>query len=287
MYTKQIEKTTYGGDKKTVTVINYAKIAWHSSFAILAIILIAGSLGVVDAGERGVKVRMGNVVGMVEPGVYMKLPFFETVKKMNVRTQSVIYEKENPLTSASSDLQDVKIASVTNYHVDPSKVVDLYLQYRDVSSFEKNVIRPAVRDTVKATASQFSASELVTKRADFASAVATKLNERLSNKFIVVEQSNITNFEFSPSFSAAIEAKVTAVQNAEAAKNKLEQVKYEAEQQIVTAKATAEAQEISARALEAQGGKAYVELEAVKKWNGVLPTQMIPGQTVPFINLSR
>lgn len=285
MYTnKKTETNVYGEE---VVTYKKGKIAAHSAIALIAIMALWGSFSIVDAGERGVKVRLGNVVGTVDPGVYAKFPMIESVKKMNVRTQSVVYEKENPLTSASSDLQDVKIASVTNYHVDPAKVVDLYLQYRDIGAFEENVIRPAVRDTVKATASQFSASELVTKRADFASAVATKLNERLSDKFIIVEQSNITNFEFSPSFSAAIEAKVTAVQNAEASKNKLEQVKYEAEQQIVTAKATAEAQRISAAALEAQGGKSYVELEAVKKWNGVLPTQMIPGQTVPFINLTR
>lgn len=263
------------------------KIIKWGIIGIIALVVIFGSWGIVDAGERGVRIRLGNVAGMVEPGFYMKIPLLEQVRKINVRTQSVVYEKENPLTSASADLQDVKIASVTNYHVDPSKVMELYLQYKDVATFEENVIRPAVRDTVKATASQFSASELVTKRAEFASAVATKLNERLVDKFIVVEQSNITNFEFSPSFSAAIEAKVTAVQNAEAAKNKLEQVKYEAEQQIVTAKATAEAQLISARALEAQGGKAYVELEAVKKWNGVLPIQMIPGSSVPFINVNK
>lgn len=267
--------------------LKHKKIIHLMLIGIFALLLIISTFGIIDAGERGVKIRLGNVIGTVEPGVYFKLPLIETVKKIHVRTHSVVYEKENPLTSASADLQDVRIASVTNYHVDPSRVVDLYIHYKDIETFEENVIRPAVRDTVKAVASQFTASELVTRRADFASAVALKLNERLGDKYIVVEQSNITNFEFSPSFSQAIEAKVTAVQNAEAAKNKLEQIKYEAEQQIVTAKATAEAQRISAAALEAQGGRAYVELEAVKKWNGVLPTQMIPNGAVPFIDLKK
>lgn len=267
------------------TDLRYGKIVAHVLLVIVAIIFLFGSFGVVDAGERGIKTRLGNVAGTVEPGLYMKVPFIEKVHKMSIRTQTVTYERENPLASASSDLQDVSIASVTNYHVDPTKVVDIYLQYQTLAAFEESVIRPAVRDTVKATASQYSASDLVIKRPEFASAVAAKLNERLADTFIVVEQSNITDLQFSESFSAAIEAKVTAVQNAEAAKNKLEQVKYESEQTIVAAQGVAEAQRIKAQSLQSAGGEALVRLTLAEKWDGVLPTTMVPGSSVPFINV--
>lgn len=244
------------------------KVVKRVVLALVVLILLFGSFGIVDAGDRGVRIRLGNVHGVVEPGVYFKIPFIENVKKMNVRTQAVVYERENPLTSASADLQDVDIASVTNYHIDPTKVVEIYLQYKDLENFEEKVIRPAVRDTVKATASKYTAGELITKRAEFADGVASKLNERLSDKFMVVEQSNITNIEFSDSFSQAIEAKVTAQQNAEAAKNKLEQIKFEAQQKIETAKADAEAIRIQAQAINSQGGADYVALQKVKIWDG-------------------
>ncbi len=271
---------TQEGSIKTVKVIA------HAVLGLIALIALLSSFGVVDAGERGVKVRLGNVKGVVEPGIFVKIPFLDEVRIVDIRTQTVIYERENPLMSASADLQDVKVASVTNYHVDPAKVVDIYLRYRDLYSFEENVIRPAVRDSVKASASKFTAGELVTKRAEFSDMVARTLNDKLSEGFVVVEQSNITNLEFSPSFSAAIEAKVTAQQNAEAAKNKLEQVKFEAQQKIETAKAEAEAIKIQAQAINSQGGADYVQLQAVAKWDGRLPTQMVPGSAVPFINLS-
>jgi len=264
----------------------YGKIVAHAVIGVAALIVLFGSFGVVDAGERGVRVRLGNAIGVVDPGVYFKLPFVEGVNKMSVRTTSVIYERENPLASASSDLQDVSIASVTNYHVDPTKVVELYVKYKTLEAFEESVIRPAVRDTVKATASQFTAAELVTKRPEFADKVATTLNQRLADTYVVVEQSNITDLQFSASFSKAIEAKVTAVQEAEAAKNTLERIKYEAQQTIETAKATAESQRIQAQSLAAQGGEDYVALKAIEKWNGVLPVQMIPGSSVPFVNVN-
>lgn len=265
---------------------NIIKMIVRGVIGFIILILFLASWGIVDEGERGVRVRLGNVVGTVDPGLYFKIPLVEKVKKISVRTQSVIYERENPLAGASSDLQDVQIASVTNYHLDPSKVTDVYTQYGTLAAFEESVIRPRVRDTVKATASQYTAGELITKRPEFAEKVAMTLNERLSGTYVIVEQSNITDVQFSTSFSAAIEEKVTAVQQAEAAKNQLERVRYEAEQRVVQAEAEAEAIRIQAQAITQQGGADYVKLKAIEKWNGTVPSHMIPNSTVPFIDLN-
>ena len=277
-----IKKDKFGNE-----YLNYTTIILHAVIFIAVVIFLFGSFGTVGAGERGVRVRLGNTVGMVEPGLYFKLPFVETVRKISVRTQSVVYERENPLASASADLQDVQIATVTNYHINPERVVEIYQQYRTLEAFEDNVIRPAVRDTVKAISSQYQASDLITKRPEFADKVALKLNERLNDTYVTVEQSNITDIQFSPSFTQAIEAKVTATQNAEAAKNNLEKVKFEAQQQIEKAKAEAESIRIQAQAINSQGGADYVALKAIEKWNGILPVQMVPNATVPFINLTK
>lgn len=253
---------------------------------IVALIVLFGSFGTVDAGERGVKLRLGNIVGSVEPGLYFKLPLIETIRSIDVRTQGVVYERENPLSAASSDLQNVNISSVTNYHVDPLKVADLYKQYQTLENHENIVIRPIVRDTVKAVSAQYAAGELVTKRQEFAEKVASKLNERLNGAFIIVEQSNITDIQFSEEFTRAIESKVTAIQNAEASKNKLEQTKYEAEQRVTTARGEAEAIRIQAQAIQSQGGKEYVNLKWVEKWNGQQPTTVL-GNSVPLINIGQ
>ncbi len=71
------------------------------------------------------------------------------------------------------------------------------------------------------------------------------------------------------------------------AKNKLEQVKFEAEQRVAKAKADAEAIQIQAKAITQQGGKDYVQLKAIERWDGKLPVQMVPNATVPFVNLTR
>lgn len=245
---------------------NILKIVSHAILVIVFLIFVFGSFGTIDAGERGVHTRLNKVVGMKEPGLYFKLPIVDKIRPFNTRTQVVSYEREEPLAAASKDLQDVQVATVVNYHLDPSSVGEIYSLYGRQDVFEANVIRPVVRDTVKAVASQYTAEELVTHRPQFTEATKSKLVERLESKHVIVEQVNITNFQFSESFTHAIEAKVTAEQNALAAKNKLEQVKFEAEQRIQQARGEAEAIRIQAQAITQQGGEDYVKLQWIKAW---------------------
>lgn len=266
---------------------------------LIVIIVVFSTFGTIGAGERGVKTRLKAVVGTVQPGLYMKIPFLESVHVMDVRTRTINYDKNTDpnakegdsldtaqLFGASKDLQDVKIGVVVTYHVDPTKVIDIFTQYKSVDGYESSVIEPIVRQVVKSTSAAFTAEELVTKRAEYSDTVNVSLTTQFTEKSAILQNFSVTNFEFSAEFSKAIESKVTATQNAEAAKNKLEQIKYEAQQTIETAKATAEAQRIQAQSLAAQGGSDFVQLKALEKWDGHLPTQMIPGTTVPFINLN-
>lgn len=261
---------------------------------VVIIILLTGSVGTVNAGERGIKTRFGAIVAVVPEGLYFKLPFIERVNKMDVKTRTINYDQNgnegdardtSQLFGASKDLQDVQIGVVVNYHINPEKVAAIFAQYSSTANYEANVIEPIIREVVKSTSAQYTAEELVTKRAEYSDKVNNTLAERLVSKDAVLERFSVTNFEFSKAFAQAIEAKVTAVQNAEAAKNKLEQVKFEAQQTVEAAKATAEAQRIQSEALQSQGGKDFVQLKAVEKWDGHLPQQMVPGSAVPFLQL--
>ncbi len=106
------------------------------------------------------------------------------------------------------------------------------------------------------------------------------LSERLAPSDIQVTAVSIVNFNFSPSFNAAIEAKVTAEQNALAEKNNLAAAQFQAQSIRVKSEAANNEKYIQLQQLE-------VERAAVEKWNGVLPTQMIPNATLPFINLTK
>lgn len=297
MYTKIVKNQFTSEDEK---VPNVVPIVTHSIIALILIILFFGSFGTVGAGERGVKTRFDAIVGTVPQGLYFKMPFIEHVHILQVKTRTVNYDRNgvegdsldtSELAGASKDLQDVWLSVVVNYRINSDKVQNIFAQYSSIENYESNVVEPIIREVVKSTSAQYTAEELVTKRTEFSEKVNTILTQELTTKDAILEKSSITNFRFSKAFSDAIEAKVTAVQNAEAQKNKLEQVKYEAQQQIEKAKAEAESIRIQAQAVTSQGGEDYVKLQALKVWDGKGCTSQCFGANtqmpVPFFNLNK
>lgn len=249
--------------------VQVAKMVGWGVFALVIIVLLFSSFGIVGSQERGVKVRLGVVKGVVNPGFYVKAPWpIDKVYKMDVKTQTLEATKSAPLSAASNDLQDTKLAVVVNYNINPAAVQDIFVQLGSADNYYNNVVNPLIVATIKATASQYTAADQIQKRSELAAAALSALQKAFEGKNVTITKADITDIAFSESFTQAIEQKVTAVQNAEAAKNKLAQVQYEAQQKIETAKADAEAIRIQAQAINSQGGADYVALQKVKLWDG-------------------
>lgn len=249
----------------------------------------------IGAGHRGVVTIYGKVQDTVlGEGLHIINPV-SSVHEISLQTQSIDMEKGtgntgtggNTLSAASKDLQDVNIDVVVTYHIPESMVKEVYQQYQGLDQFQTNKLSPIVREAVKSVSAQYTAEELVTKRQEVSDKIDATIRAKFSELNTIAESFKIVNLAFSSSFTQAIEAKATAVQNAEAAKNKLVQIQYEADQTVATAKAQAEAIQIQAQAINSQGGADYVQLQAIKAWDGHLPTQMVPGSAVPFINLTK
>ena len=142
-----------------------------------------------------------------------------------------------------------------------------------------------IQEAIKAATAKFTAEELITKRALVREQMKINLVEKLfalgGNSFIV-EEFNVVNFDFSAEFNSAIEAKVTAAQQALKAERDLDRIKIEAQQKIEAAKAEAESIRIQSLAL--RDNPDILELRAIEKWDGVLP--IVTGGAVPFIDIS-
>lgn len=249
--------------------------------ALVVLMLLAGSVGTVSAGSIGIKTRFSKVVNTIQPGLYFKLPFIEHIEQMDVQTQ----KDQADATAASNDLQSVTATVAVNYHVEPQDASTIYQNIG--TDYADRVISPAIQESIKSVTANYTAEQLITQREKIREEILTLLTSKLQTYGVQTDSLNIVNFAFSPQFNQAIEAKVTAQQDALAAQNKLQQVQFEADQTVATAKAQAEAIQIQAQAIQQQGGTNYVQLQAVNKWDGHLPTQMIPGSSVPFININK
>lgn len=285
-FTKQLEETKYG-ETITKTVLDIPKIVWTSIFAIIAIIILFWSFTIVSPWERGVVVTLGRVTWEVLwEGFHIKKPIIDDVVKMDVQIQ----KDEWSSSAASRDLQSVTATIAVNYALDPSKVTKIYQDLR--KDYVTRIIYPSIQESVKSATSKFTADELITKREEVRTMIEESISIKLEKYGMIVSQVNIVNFEFSKAFDNAIEAKVTAEQEALRAENELKRVQFEAQQEIEKAKAMAEKTRLEVEALKQWSDiieKIYAEaqLEAAKKWNGQLPTHMYGSAPLPLLNVGQ
>ena len=264
--------------------------------AIVIIILIVvgiavfASVKIVDAGHRGVLLHW-NAVDLTNPpldeGLHFVVPFQDDVINIEVRTLK--YERET--RSASKDLQTVETTVTVNYHPDKELIHKLYKNLG--LDYENRVIQPAIEETVKQVTANYNAEELITKRPLVKQDIETSIRERLTLFDVVTEVISITDFEFSPLFSQAIESKVEAEQKALKAENDLRRIEVEARQReanavglananIAEARGEAEAISIINDALATNPN--YLEWLKTKEWDGKLPLVVGEGGT-PFITI--
>lgn len=247
---------------------------------ILAVVLAFSAFKKVDAGERGVKLNFGAVQeDILGEGLHFKIPIYQQIKILDVKTVKYEIQAE----AASQDVQVINTTVALNYHLDPANVGRLWQEIgRD---YESRIIDPAVQESIKAATARFTAQDLIVKRPELRNAIKEELLKKFEGRHLIVDELSIVNLDFSREYNRAIEQKQVAEQDALRAENDLKKVEFEAAQRVAQAKAEAEAIRIQAEAITSQGGKDYVSLKAIEKWSGNLPTQMIPGSTVPFLNL--
>jgi regulator of protease activity HflC (stomatin/prohibitin superfamily) len=119
---------------------------------------------------------------------------------------------------------------------------------------------------------------LITRRPEVSELIQRGLSERLTPRGVIVESVSITDFNFSPEFARAIEAKQVAEQDALRAARELERARIEAQQQVARAEAEAKARLEIARA-EAEAlrlqreviSAELLQLRFIERWDGVMP----------------
>lgn len=261
-------------------IIKYYFWIWILVFIVVVIILILWwSWFVVSPWYRAFTITMGRPNDEVmSEWFHFKKPFIDNVVKMDIRVQKT----ESEAFAASKDLQTVETKLVVNYSLKSDSVINIYKTIGNKEVVANTLINPMIQEVVKQTTAKYTAEELVTKRNDVWTDLKNSLSEKLSKYWIIISDVSIINFSFSAQFETAIENKVTAEQNAQAEKNKLDIIKYQAQQSIekakweaeanlTNAKANAEAIKIQSQAVQSQWGADYVKLKWIEKWSWNLP----------------
>lgn len=250
-------------DKK-LTLKQTAKLTGAIIGAIMLLIALFGSFRTVKAGYVGIVTRFGKVTRTADSGLVLKLPFIEKVVKMDTRVQ----KQEAESSAATKDLQDVTATIALNYAISKESALEIYNNLG--TDYAENIITPVLHESFKASASQYTAEDLIKNRTEAKEKTLEAVKERLAAYGIQVADLNIVNLNFSQAFNSAIEAKAVAQQEVETAKQELEKAKIEAEKVKTEAQAQAEAQRVQQDTL----NELMIKKMWIEKWNGQLPNTM-------------
>jgi regulator of protease activity HflC (stomatin/prohibitin superfamily) len=153
-----------------------------------------------------------------------------------------------------------------------------------------------IYEDIKRELGQHNAVDLIAQRDQAARAIEARVLATLGRRDVIVTNFQLTNISFTQKFEHAVEEKVVAEQEAIREKNNTEKIKQLAMQKVETARgqaeatllnAKAEAESIQIRAQALEQNAKLVEYELATRWDGKLPTTMVPGGGVPLINLPK
>ena len=260
----------------------HMKIICIIIIAIFLLIILLNCFRAVPTGYVGIKTRFGKVSSdVIQEGLNTKVPFIEKIVLMDCRTQKA----EISCNTASKDLQEISLNVAINYNVNKDTSYELYKQVG--INYESIIISPALLESVKSITAQYTAEELITKRAEVSDKMHETLKAKIENRGFSVVDFNITDLNFSEAYNQAIENKQVAEQQAKQAEYELEKAKIENEKKIAEAEANAKVMQVQ-DASTTENALRLKELEIkksfIEKWNGVLPST-VTGDSIPFLNL--
>lgn len=275
--------------------MSYLKLALPIMIALIAIFTVLGCWYTIDQGDIGVVLTNGAISEDTGPGLHFKFPWVQRVVEISTQTQRDAFEysasNDERMEGYTKDQQSSWVALSINYHVtNPDQV---YARFGSVKAMEDRVIDPRANEQVRNILGQFSAQQVIDDRAHFNGLVLQAIMKAIDGP-IVVESVQVEDIKFSKAFETSVEARMQAIvrqQQAEAEKQKTmidadaNKYKVEAEADATKYAGLAEAAALSAKADALSKNGNLATLNAIDKWDGTLPTQMVPGSALPFLNL--
>lgn len=182
-------------------------------------------------------------VAVLGEGLNFVIPWFQRPMIFDVRTRPKLINS----ISGSKDLQMVEISLRVLFRPNPS---DLPFIYRRLGyDFEERVLPSVVNEVTKAVIAQYNASELLTKREEVSKKVRDFLTTRAGDFKILIDDVSITHLAFSSDYTAAVEAKQVAQQEAEQAKYVVERALQEKKSIVIKAEGEAQSAKLIGKAI--------------------------------------
>lgn len=256
----------------------------------------------VNASMVGVVLSGGKISSVSQPGMHSKVPFYQQVKFIDLKSNSGSLKTE----AYTFDQQNATLKINVIWNFIGTKAEDIYVNYKgDEKYIYEYVIAPKLIDCAKTIFGQYNAEKVIQKRAEFVNLLNTQFKELMTDIPVQIRSVQVEDISFSKVYETSVENAMKARADVEKAKAELERVQLESQQKVKIAEAESEAvkkradaqayailktEEANAAAIRLRGealreNSEIVRLTVAEKWDGKLPSTMVPGSSLPFIDV--